>query len=172
MTIIIRRERPADIADIRALHITCFPTDAEARLVDALRDHDRLLISLVACDDKHDASPPTVIGHVAISPVMTETAERGAGLAPIAVLPSHRQRGIAARLVQTALDECRAIGLGWAVVLGDPHYYQRFGFTPASNRGLHDEYQGGDAFQAIELRPGRLPVNAGLIRYAPEFTLQ
>ena len=35
--------------------------------------------------------------------------------------------------------------------------------------GLIDEYGGGHAFQAIELMPGALPRNAGLVQYAPEF---
>ena len=44
-----------------------------------------------------------------------------------------------------------------------------FGFQPARQWGLHDEYQGGDAFQALEIRPDSIPRGAGLIRYAPEF---
>ena len=55
------------------------------------------------------------------------------------------------------------------VVLGDPAYYRRFGFLPASRWGLRDEYGGKDAFQALELRPGAIPPGGGVVRYAPEF---
>ncbi len=55
------------------------------------------------------------------------------------------------------------------MVLGEPHYYQRFGFRPSSQFGLVDEYGGGAAFQVLAMIPGSLPVNAGLVRYAPEF---
>jgi putative acetyltransferase len=55
------------------------------------------------------------------------------------------------------------------VVLGDPAYYGRFGFRPAHEFGLSDEFRGGPAFQAIELVPGALPRNAGLVRYPAEF---
>ena len=48
-------------------------------------------------------------------------------------------------------------------------FQERFGFQPARQWGLHDEYQGGDAFQALEIRPDSIPRGAGLIRYAPEF---
>ncbi|MGQ0721512.1 MAG: hypothetical protein ACT4PE_08065 [Candidatus Eiseniibacteriota bacterium] len=56
-------------------------------------------------------------------------------------------------------------------MLGDPHYYGRFGFRPASSLGLFDEYEGGDAFQVIVLRPGAVPAGGGIVRYAPEFAL-
>jgi putative acetyltransferase len=53
--------------------------------------------------------------------------------------------------------------------MGEPAYYSRFGFRPAAEFGLADEYGGGPAFQAIELVPGALPIGAGLVQYAPEF---
>jgi putative acetyltransferase len=87
----------------------------------------------------------------------------------VAVVASHRRRGIAAELMRAALDACPEAGFGWAVVLGDPAYYGRFGFRTAGEFGLSDEFRGGSAFQAIELLPGALPRNAGLVRYATEF---
>jgi putative acetyltransferase len=163
MTITIRREATNDRAAIHAVHAGCFPTDAEGRLVDLLRDAGRLRVSLVAEVDG------AVVGHVAFSPVTVEGGISGLGLAPLAVIESHRRRGIAASLADQGLAACRAEGAGWAVVLGEPEYYARFGFQPASEFGLVDEYGGGAAFQVIELTPGALPRGAGLVRYAPEF---
>ena len=57
------------------------------------------------------------------------------------------------------------------MVLGEPAYYGRFGFTAAAAWGLRDEYGGGSAFQAVELRAGAIPRGAGLVRYAPEFAV-
>jgi putative acetyltransferase len=110
-----------------------------------------------------------VVGHIAFSPVTTASGAVGVGLAPVAVAESHRRRGIAAALVRAGLEACHAAGFGWAVVMGEPAYYSRFGFRPAAEFGLSDEYGGGQAFQAIELVAGALPVGAGLVRYAPEF---
>jgi putative acetyltransferase len=76
---------------------------------------------------------------------------------------------MAESLIRAGLDACRERGFGWVVVLGEPQFYSRFGFRPAAEFGLWDEYGGGDAFQALELATGALPVNAGLVRYAPEF---
>ncbi len=131
--------------------------------MDLLREAGRLSASLVAEVDGR------VVGHVAFSPVTVEARSVGAGLAPLAILPTHRRRGVGAALVAAGLDACRSAGFGWAVVLGEPDYYGRFGFRPASASGLSDEYGGGDAFQVVELTPGSLPAGAGLVSYAPEF---
>lgn len=160
---LIRPETATDADAIHAVHAAAFPTDAEARLVALLRAAGRLSVSLVAADG------PAVVGHVGFSPVTTADGAVGIGLAPVAVLEGHRHRGVAARLITDGLAACRAAGFGWAVVLGEPGYYARFGFRPAAEVGLSDEYGGGPAFQAVELIPGRLPAGAGLVRYAPEF---
>jgi putative acetyltransferase len=157
----IRAERAGDAAAIHAVHAASFPTDGEARLVDALRAAGRLVVSRVAVIDG------AVVGHVAFSPVSLPT---GVGLGPVAVLPAHRRRGLAAALIRDGLAACAADGFGVVVVLGDPLYYGRFGFAPASRWGLVDEYGGGDAFQALELSPGAIAAGGrGLVRYAPEF---
>jgi len=145
------------------VHAASFPTPAEARLVDLLRAAGRLRVSLVA------EVGGVIVGHVVFSPVTAASTAAGAGLAPIAVIESHRRRGIGAELVRKGLDACREAGVGWVVVLGEPAYYARFGFRAASEFGLRDDYGGGAAFQAVELVRGALPVGAGLVRYAEEF---
>jgi putative acetyltransferase len=159
----IRPEEAGDQEAIHNIHEVSFPTEVEAQLVDALRAAGRLCLSLVA---EHQNQ---ILGHVGFSPVSVTGAADAVGLAPVAVLPEHRRQGIAARLVRAGLKACESAGYGFVVVLGDPGYYQRFGFQPARQWGLHDEYQGGDAFQALELRPDSLPSHGGLVRYAPEF---
>jgi putative acetyltransferase len=163
MTCIARTEEAVDILAIAAVNRACFPTDAEANLVDALRAAGRLSISLVAVVDSE------VVGHVAFSPVTTASGATGLGLGPLAVLEKHRRKGIGAHLVRTGLLACKTADYGWAVVLGDPAYYSPFGFRTASEFGLSDEFQGGEHFQAIDLIAGQLPQNAGVVRYAPEF---
>ncbi|MEI6726755.1 MAG: N-acetyltransferase [Actinomycetes bacterium] len=164
----VRAEQAGDAPAIRAVLGACFPTEAEARLVELLRADFSLPVSLVADQGGE------LIGHVAFSPVSLDShteagAVRGAGLAPLAVLEAHRRQGVGTALACAGLDACATAGFGWIVVLGDPRYYARFGFRPAAEAGLHDEYGGGPAFQVLELRPGSLPVGAGLVRYSPEF---
>jgi putative acetyltransferase len=164
MTLTIRSELVKDAVAIRAVHEASFPTPAEAELVDALRAAGRLSVSLVA---EAEGLP---VGHVAFSPVTAGPA-LGMGLAPLAVLPAYRRHGIGAGLVREGLATCARAGIGFVVVLGSPRYYGRFGFAPASDRGLSDEFGGGAAFQVRELSPGAVLAGAGLVRYAPEFAV-
>jgi len=160
----VRVQQPSDVATIHALHAACFPSAVEAQLVDLLRTAGRLSVSLVAELEEE------IVGHVAFSPVSVATGAVGAGLAPVAVEVRRRRQGIAAELIRVGLQACRRADYGWAVVLGEPGYYARFGFRPATEFGLSDEYGGGLAFQALELVTGALPVGAGLVKYAPEFS--
>jgi putative acetyltransferase len=162
-SVTIRPEQAGDIPAIHSLNGECFPSDCEAQLVDLLRDAGRLTVSLVAIDGDD------VVGHVAFSPVTADGYAAGAGLAPLAVAPSRRRRGIAEALVRAGLDAVSAQGFTWAVVLGEPAYYSRFGFLSAPQFGLSDEYGGGNAFQVMPLAAGGVPTGAGLVRYAPEF---
>jgi putative acetyltransferase len=163
MTSIVRTEDEADVPAIFAIHRSCFPSDGEARLVDALRTAGCLTVSLVAVVNDE------IVGHIAFSPVTTQDGATGLGLAPLAVVKEHRQKGIGAHLVRTGILACKTADYGWTVVLGDPDYYSRFDFEPASKFGLSDEFGGGEHFQAVELIAGQLPTGAGLVRYAPEF---
>lgn len=162
---IIRPETQLDCQEISELLTAAFPTAVEAKLVVALRRANRLTVSLVA------VANDSIIGHVAFSPVSATFGAVGVGLAPVSVAEAHRHQGVAASLIRAGLEACRDAGLGWAVVLGDPHYYGRFGFRPAADFGLADEYGGGAAFQALELLPNALPQGAGLVRYSEEFAV-
>ena len=79
--------------------------------------------------------------------------------------------GVGSALVRAALAACGSLQVGFVVVLGEPKFYSRFGFVPASNWKLTDEYGGGGAFQAVELAPGEIPADGGVVRYAPEFSV-
>ena len=55
----------------------------------------------------------------------------------VAVVPSHRRRGIASALVSTCLTEARAIGLSEIFLLTlRPEFFQRFGFQVVSREDL------------------------------------
>lgn len=164
----IRAERPGESAAIRMVHQQAFhPSPNEAHLVELLRRAGRMTFSLVAV---HEG---LVVGHVAFSPVTLVPAPptliRGLALGPIGVLPAYQRRGIGSRLVREGLEACRESGYSFVVLLGDPQYYRRFGFVPASTYRLGNEYGAGDAFMALELQPGALRRVEGLVRYAPEF---
>jgi putative acetyltransferase len=165
--IIIRPEKPDDVAAIRIVNERAFGRPAEAELVEALRAHGKATLSLVAEQNAQ------VVGHILFSPVTIESENQliaGIGLAPLTVLPEWQNRSIGSQLVEAGLAECRSAGHERAVVLGHARYYPRFGFVPASRYGLRSEYDvPDDVFMAIELRDGALQGCVGLVRYAPEF---
>ena len=164
MNIFIRPEQPKDIPAIHTLNTSAFPTDAEARLVDALRANGKAIYSFVAVDEQD-----TVLGHVLYSPVTTPLPSHGLGLAPVAVRPEFQGQGIGSKLIRASLTEIKADGYDFVVLLGSPEYYHRFGFQTASAFGLQNEYGVDEEFMALNLSGRELP--SGLVRYTDEFGL-
>ena len=161
----IRPELSSDAAGIGALNRQAFGGEAEAKLVDLLRERGRNIVSLVAVEGEQ------VIGQVLFTEVNVTPAVpyKGVGLAPLAVLPSHQNRGIGTDLGCQGLARCRDLGYDFAVVLGHPNYYPRFGFKKASDFGLGNDYNADDAYMALEFKPGVLGSFKGVVHYVPEF---
>jgi len=158
---------PADRGAIHAVNAAAFDTDAEARLVDVLRAHAGLTLSLVA------EQGGEIVGHIAFSPVTVTRADGsvvlGVGLAPMAVVPRLQRAGIGGRLIAEGLRRLRAAGHRFCVVVGHPDYYPRHGFAAASAHGLRwDRAVPDEVFMVQELAPGGLDGVSGVVRYRPE----
>lgn len=165
--VVIRVEQPSDIPHIRDIVAHAFGQRGEADLVDRLRADGDALISLVAV-----AEGGELVGHILFSRLPIEGAKgrvtEAAALAPLAVRPEHQRRGVGSALTKAGIRACTARGLPAIVVVGDPRFYQRFGFSAAAARGLQSPYA-GDACMALELKPGALLANPGTVRYANAF---
>ncbi len=162
----IREERREDTHAIRLVHEQAFAGPTEANLVHMLRMGNKAPVSLVAADGEK------VVGHILFSPITIDPpvpSIRGIGLAPIAVVPGYQEQGIGGRLVQEGLRACHRQRYDVVVVLGDPHYYSRFGFVRARTYGLENEYGADDEFMVMELRAGRLKQVHGTVRFQAEF---
>ncbi len=167
MSLSVRREVAADVAAIHELNVAAFDgRDEEADLVDALRDSGDLVLSLVAVEQTE------VVGHIGFSRVTIETdrgPEGGIALAPVGVQPQRQGVGIGRRLIETGLDELRRLGESVVLVVGNPQYYSRFGFSTELAEDYPCAYSGG-SFMALRLDRAA-PVATGAVRYPDAFGL-
>lgn len=160
MDLVIRAEGPDDEELIGAVIARAFADAAHADgsepcIVRALREDGMLSVSLVAELDGE------VVGHVAVSPVEISDGSLGwFGLGPLAVVPSCQGAGIGSGLVEAALDALKVLDAKGCVVLGEPGFYERFGFERVEGvvlDGVPHEF-----FMAMVLS-GEAP--AGEVRY-------
>ncbi len=125
---IIRNETKSDIEAIAEVTKTAFMTcpygaHTEQFITNALRAAGALTVSLVAEIDEN------VVGHVAFSPVtISDGSPDWYGLGPVSVLPQHQRQGIGTALIREGLSLLKARGGKGCVLVGEPAYYQRFGF--------------------------------------------
>lgn len=122
----IRQEKPGEEEAIRDLVAQAFAPmpygdENDQHIVGRLRDAGALVLSLLAVSGK------TVIGQVALSPA-TIGSGRYLCLGPVAVLPEHQGKGIGSDLIHHALGVAQAYGRDGVVLMGNPAYYERFGF--------------------------------------------
>ena len=160
----IRAEHPQDVAALHTLTRQAFAeaphsSQTEAFILDALRAAGALSVSLVAEENGE------LVGHVALSPVQLDDGSPDwYGLGPISVAPGRQGQGIGSALMHAAIDALRARGAAGCVLLGDPGYYQRFGFRADPRLrlpGVPAEY-----FQTLALRG---PVPDADVRYHDGF---
>ena len=163
----IRPETVEDAKSVRSVELLAFGRTSEAELVDRLRERGAAVHSLVAVEADE------VVGHILFSPVRLEYVEDsfdGLGLAPLAVLPSHQNRGIGSLLARGGLEILRKSGHAYVAVLGHPGFYSRFGFVPAGRYGIGCEYDvPEESFMILELYKNALAGRRGEVRYRPEF---
>jgi len=125
---IIRHEIELDAEAISAVTKAAFAdhpisNQTEHFIINALRAAGVLAVSLVA------EVGGEVVGHIAFSPVTLSDGSRNwYGLGPVSVLPAFQRRGIGTALVHKGLALLKARRAEGVVLVGDPHFYERFGF--------------------------------------------
>ncbi|MGI5146554.1 GNAT family N-acetyltransferase [Plantactinospora sp. CA-294935] len=175
-TVRLRAEGPADAVAIRQLVAEAFASPdtrlpAEVRLVEALRVTDAWLpeLSMVAEVDGE------LVGYALLSRVEVWPGGVPAlALGPVAVRPGRQRRGYGQDVVRAALDAAAELGERLVVVLGNPAYYRRFGFSPAARFGLTSPWSGlGDPWQALMLPSedgSDDPVPSGEVTFPPPWS--
>lgn len=157
MSVLLRCESSEDSVQIEALIRNAFQTSehghhGEAELFVSVSQSEIRRLSLVAEVDEQ------IVGHA----LFTEAVLRdsygellGMGLAPLAVHPAFQRRGIGTALVREGLSLLWEQGADFVLVLGDPTYYARCGFKPASHAKVEHGFAGiPQEYLLIQFRPG------------------
>jgi putative acetyltransferase len=160
--VLIRREKPSDVAAIAAVTEAAFQErpGGEVQLIEWLRADEGWIpaLSLVAVD-------PEVIGHVVCTRGFVGDVP-ALGLGPLSVHPDHQRGGVGKALMHTVLGAADALNESVVVLLGDPKYYSRFGFRLAAEFGITPPVADWEPY--FQARPlGEVP--SGRFRYAEPF---
>ncbi|SIN84176.1 putative acetyltransferase [Parasphingorhabdus marina DSM 22363] len=149
MEILIRGEKPADeavIHDITARAFAPMPySDGdEQQLIDRFRNAGALELSLVAEQDG------AVVGQVTFTRAFAADGSTGwYALGPVAVEPELQSQRIGQQLIEAGLAELRNREAAGCILVGNPEYYQRFGFQGFPE--LCPDRQPADYFQILPL---------------------
>jgi putative acetyltransferase len=128
LRMIIRNEKKSDVESISEITIEAFKNcpygnHTEQFIISALRAAGALTVSLVA------EIEGKLVGHIAFSPVTISGRNCDwYGLGPVSVLPEYQKQGIGKSLVNEGLSLLRESGAKGCLLVGDPGYYERFGF--------------------------------------------
>ena len=140
---IIRNERDSDLGVIAEITRAAFENHPYSRqtevfIIEALRAAKALTVSLVAEVDGR------VVGHIAFSPAaISDGAPGWYGMGPVSVRPDLQRRGIGQALVREGLARLKALDAAGCMLVGDPHFYVRFGFKNQPelvHEGIPQEY--------------------------------
>lgn len=159
--VVLRDELPADVAAREALLDRVFGParflKASARIRDGRLPAEGLALT---AEDAEGVLIGTVrLWHISAGgrPALL--------LGPLAVNPDRQSAGTGAALMRLAIARARELGHDAIILVGDPEYYERFGFSAARTAGL--TMPGPTErrrFLALELQPGHLLGARGRIR--------
>jgi putative acetyltransferase len=137
--------------------------DGEVAVIAGLRSGGDVIVELAALEGG------AVVGHAMFSRATVVPATlRVAAIGPVCARIDRQKGGIGSALIREGLVRCKALGFDAAVLLGDPDYYKKFGFTREAARGLECEYS-GEHFQALELTGGVLAGGRWKLTYPAAF---
>ncbi len=121
---ILCETRPADHAALITIYDQAFPDEPLHELVAALLAEPSGVLSLFAYVEDQLA------GHAVFTRCTIGDAPTPLSLlGPLAIRPEWQRQGIGSRLIRDGIARLRHEGHVAVLVLGDPDYYGRFGFT-------------------------------------------
>jgi putative acetyltransferase len=133
--LVLRPERPDEVADVDTLVIATFEDEKLRGLLRDLRDSDAWIdgLSFVAERDGE------LVGHVLFTRSLLDAPRRLVDvlvLSPLAVRADAQGQGIGSALVRHGVEQLQTRPEPLVVLEGSPRYYPRFGFVPGGELGF------------------------------------
>lgn len=132
----------ADPKTVETLLDAAFGADRRGRTAYRLREGAIAIpqLSFAAWDGER------LVGTLQSWPVALRTADTNEALVmvgPVAVVPDLQTKGIGKALMAALIDAAEATGADALMMIGDPEYYERFGFTaePAAGWRIDGPYE-------------------------------
>lgn len=116
----IRMAKPQDFDQIAELVQITFGRYDEVSLVESLRKERKIMYEWVATVSEE------LVGHLVLSRL--RGPKHSLALGPVSVAPDRQGTGIGSALIRAALEQAEEEEWVAVFVLGDPAYYDRFGF--------------------------------------------
>ena len=160
----IRKEEPGDVERITEITLAAFQHHPYSRqteqfIIVALRAAGALTLSLVA------EEAGRVVGHVAFSPITISDGTPGwYGVGPLSVDPACQNQGIGSALMREGLAEMEKMGARGCALVGDAHFYSRFGFKnfpQLEHEGIPQEF--------FLILPFSEPIPSGTVHFHDAF---
>lgn len=154
-------ERRRDAAAVEDLIAQAFGPDRFAKTVYKLRDDVKPVreLGFVAIDESD-----TMVASLRFWPILIGGRWPAVLLGPLAVAPHLRGQGYGKALMWRGLSRCRELGVNRVILVGDPEYYNPFGFR--RDLALHLQLPGwveDRRFLALEMVAGSMAGVHGMI---------
>jgi putative acetyltransferase len=165
----VRGERASDHVDILEINRLAFGREDEGKLIDDVRKTKNFEFGFSLVAVKEDK----ILGHALFSKAFVVHKGRRfkcLALGPIAVLPEHQRKGIGKALIAEGFERAKEVGFGAVVVLGDPAYFEQFGFKPSSVYKVRCSFSPSpEYFMVKEISRNAMRGIIGTVQYAREF---
>lgn len=154
---LIRPEKPQETGTIYGLIKTAFETakvkdGTEQDYATKLRSGKNYVPDLALVIEEKGM----IIGHIMLTKFYVGNLE-ALLLAPVSIALEHRNKGMGSNLINEALKRAKNMGYKAVLVVGDPVYYSRFGFSISTGFGIRNSDGIPDQYvMALELHPGSL----------------
>lgn len=128
----ISKALPEDKAAIENLLDICFGPDRFKKTAYRIRENLQPIpeLSFVARSEEE------LLASIQYWPVLIGGTTEALLLGPIVVSPNLQGKGIGVALIRDSLTKAGELGHNIVILVGDPEYYERFGFSSAFEAGL------------------------------------